>query len=436
VLWCKYKLFARQAMQRSLPFEVKDIAYWQQNLFTNIIVYSLPLSLLAVIPSIIITYEQGLILVPAMDLAAIVSIATVSLNKSINLAFRKAFVASVLYVVAAVLMLTLGSFGIGSIYFLALSVFISLLYSKKQAYRSLIVNFFIYLSFTAVIAFKPFQTPLTHNYSLPIWIAYSLNFLFLNTAVVVQICHIINGMESTIIKELSLLKQIKAQVAENEQQNQILKESEGHYRSLFFFNPSPMWIFDIDTLRFLQVNDAAVQGYGYSQEEFLSMTIKDIRLKDSVNDLLDTLEVTLATNSTSQQVCQHCRKDGQLFYAEVRCSTIAFKGKEARLVIARNITAQIEHTHAIEKQNEKLREIAFIQSHIVRAPLARILGLTDLLIQSTSKGLPDKDLLNYLETSAKELDEVVKTIVHHSEETFPVSTANIGFEQLSKKNNY
>jgi PAS domain S-box-containing protein len=247
-------------------------------------------------------------------------------------------------------------------------------------------------------------------------------------AVVVQICHIINGLESTIIKEASLLKELKAQVDENKQQHQVLEESEAHYRSLFFLNPSPMWIFDVDSLHFLQVNDAAIKKYGYTQEEFLKMTLKDIRTDKGVDDLLETLEESLATKSNSLQVTQHRHKSGQLFYAEVRCSTIPFKGKEARLVIARNINAHIEHTQAIERQNAKLKEIAYIQSHVVRAPVARIIGLTDLILKKVD-GTADEQLLNYLDTSVKELDEVIKTIVHYSEEPFTVNISKDSFSE-------
>src|SRR4051794_27169474 len=66
-----------------------------------------------------------------------------------------------------------------------------------------------------------------------------------------------------------------------------LDESEGSYRVLFEFNPHPMWIYDCETFCFLLVNDAAIEHYGYSQAEFLSMTIKDIRPTEDLHLLLD-----------------------------------------------------------------------------------------------------------------------------------------------------
>src|SRR5690348_11592344 len=60
------------------------------------------------------------------------------------------------------------------------------------------------------------------------------------------------------------------------------EQAEARYRLLFEKSPVPMWVFDRDTLAFLEVNDAAVQHYGWSREEFLRMTIRDIRRSDDV----------------------------------------------------------------------------------------------------------------------------------------------------------
>src|SRR5439155_25498984 len=70
---------------------------------------------------------------------------------------------------------------------------------------------------------------------------------------------------------------------------QQLLESERHYRLLFESNPLSMWVFDVETLRFLAVNDAAVRHYGYSREEFLGMTIKDVQRTEDINQLMSAL---------------------------------------------------------------------------------------------------------------------------------------------------
>jgi PAS domain S-box-containing protein len=68
-----------------------------------------------------------------------------------------------------------------------------------------------------------------------------------------------------------------------------MAESEQGYRLLFESNPLPMWVYALDTLEFLAVNDAAVRNYGYSRDEFLSMTIRDIRPPEDIPMLLEKL---------------------------------------------------------------------------------------------------------------------------------------------------
>lgn len=419
-LWYKYQLFVRAAMLSNLPFEIKGIAYWQEKLFINIIAYSLPLSLIAVIPSVTITYMEGHLLVPFVDLFVMLSIAVVTFKKGFSTQTKKAFVAIMLYVLAIILMFTLGSFGIGSIYILALSVYLSLLFGNKIAYWSIGLNVLIYMGFGLVIFYKPFHTPLIKNYDIFYWTGYSLNFLFLNIAVVVQIRYLFNGLKNTIVQEADLRKELQYQLYQKQELNHVLKDSEGHYKSLFLLNPSPMWIYDVHTLQFLQVNAAAVKKYGYSEEEFLDMTIKGVRPKESLNELYEMLGNHVQKNGISENVTRHMKKSGVAFYVEVICSSIPFKGKEACLVITRDITAQIEHTQAIERQNQKLMDIAHLQSHVVRAPLARIMGLTDLIVQNKEQ-TPDSELLEYLEISVHELDHVIRTIVDHGEEILPES---------------
>ena len=71
---------------------------------------------------------------------------------------------------------------------------------------------------------------------------------------------------------------------------QALKDSERRYRTLFESNPHPMWVYDVESLKFLTVNDAAVAHYGYSREEFLAMTIMDIRPVEDIGPVTAAIQ--------------------------------------------------------------------------------------------------------------------------------------------------
>jgi len=85
-----------------------------------------------------------------------------------------------------------------------------------------------------------------------------------------------------------------------------LRREEEQCRLLFETNPTPMWVFDVETLQFLAVNEAAVSQYGYSREEFLSRTERDLRPPEDVEKMERTVHVTAAQGHAG--VSPHCRK--------------------------------------------------------------------------------------------------------------------------------
>ncbi len=109
------------------------------------------------------------------------------------------------------------------------------------------------------------------------------------------------------------------------------------YRILFESNPQPMWVYDLETLSFLDVNDAAIYHYGYSREEFLSMTIKDIRPHEDVPALLDNVS-RVTSGLDAAGVWRHRKKDGSIIFVEITSHTLTFKGRRAEVVMANNIT--------------------------------------------------------------------------------------------------
>src|SRR5437868_15427837 len=88
-----------------------------------------------------------------------------------------------------------------------------------------------------------------------------------------------------------------------------LQTSDAAYRLLFEKHPTPMWVFDIESLGFLAINEAALQQYGYSRDEFLGMTIRDIRPPEDVSALLDNV-AHLSTGLEKGGRWRHRRKDG------------------------------------------------------------------------------------------------------------------------------
>jgi PAS domain S-box-containing protein len=195
-----------------------------------------------------------------------------------------------------------------------------------------------------------------------------------------------------------------------------LETSEKRYSDLFHLSPQPMWVYDIGTLRFLDVNLAAEKHYGYSLQEFLGMTIKDIRPTEDIPILIKDLEsIHKKAGTRSSGPFRHQKKNGEIIYVEIQSNTLPFQNTVGRIILANDVTERNAYVEAIEKQNEKLKEIAWIQSHVVRAPLSRMMGLIDIIKNYGIDDTENKNLLNYLLASAEELDTIIKDISKKAE---------------------
>ncbi|WP_051315946.1 PAS domain S-box protein [Algoriphagus vanfongensis] len=194
--------------------------------------------------------------------------------------------------------------------------------------------------------------------------------------------------------------------------NQELEESQKKYSGLFDFNPSPIIVHDSETYKIIDINQAAVTKYGYTREEFLKMTILDIRPAKDIPKVQQYLsEFGDSPKKTYRRLSKHLKKNGEIMEVEVSPAKFKIGNKEAAMALVIDLTDKLNYIRKIEQQNELFREIAWIQSHVVRAPLARILGLAQLLDTSAKNLSPDdRELLSYLLASSNELDEIIRDI--------------------------
>jgi PAS domain S-box-containing protein len=131
------------------------------------------------------------------------------------------------------------------------------------------------------------------------------------------------------------------------------RESEANYRLLFEGNPLPMWVYDLETLVFIAVNKSAIDHYGYSREEFLAMTIKDIQTPEPFNSPLEQISET-SDALPAVGTWRHLKKNGSVIEVEMTLHAIEFSGKPARLVLANDITDRKRMEDAIQASEESL----------------------------------------------------------------------------------
>jgi PAS domain S-box-containing protein len=141
---------------------------------------------------------------------------------------------------------------------------------------------------------------------------------------------------------------------------------ESGFRLLFANNPHPMYVYDAESLEFLEINDAAIRQYGFSREEFLRKKLTDIRPPEDVPRLLEALRGVQPGLYPAGQWRHRC-KDGRIFDVEVTIHSLDFKGRRAALAVAQNVTARV---HA---EREAAEQAAHLHALVENIPLAVVM---------------------------------------------------------------
>ncbi len=134
-----------------------------------------------------------------------------------------------------------------------------------------------------------------------------------------------------------------------------LRASELSYRQLFAANPHPMWVYDLETLRFLAVNDAAVAHYGYSRDEFQAMTIADIRPAEDILRLLENVAHVEEGRIDEAGIWRHRKKDGTLIDVEITSHVFDFGGRRSEVVLAHDVTERKRAEQSLQAAEQQFR---------------------------------------------------------------------------------
>lgn len=164
--------------------------------------------------------------------------------------------------------------------------------------------------------------------------------------------------------------------------------SESFLDILFYDAPAPMWIFDRESLRFIEVNREAVRRYGYSRDEFLSMTIADIRPPEHVGNLLGALQrLDGVSRFTDMGMWEHRDKQGGSVHVKVFVRPIEWNSKDAVIILARDFSEVVESNRQLEGQLTQSKMLLQESHHRTKNNIASVEGL----LQMKMTGLANKE---------------------------------------------
>jgi diguanylate cyclase (GGDEF)-like protein/PAS domain S-box-containing protein len=135
-----------------------------------------------------------------------------------------------------------------------------------------------------------------------------------------------------------------------------LEEGEARWRLLFDRNPMPLWVYDVETLEFLAVNESMVDHYGYSRDELSRMTAMDIRPPDEF-EAFDAYRRQRPRGLIKAGLWRHKKRDGSIIDVEVTSHSLAWNGREARLVLGLDVTERRRAESAVLEREQRLRNV-------------------------------------------------------------------------------
>jgi len=331
----RYKYYITCNFTSYLDNNIRDLQYWQNRLFCSFLVYCLPVSLIALLPGVIMALKDGLPVIAIVDVLSFATLAVVTFSPNISIRKRKILTISVFYLLAVFLINTLGYLGPGIFYLFFITVLSALIFPIRFAYFSIILNAALLLLFALIIALKLFDSALIQEYTTDKWIAFSVNLIFASIVIVLLIDRIFEGLQVTI--------ENKTQLQER-------------YQQIFDKSPLPMWLFDTDNYSFVDVNEATIRKYGYTREEFMSMTIMDIRHAENRPETVKLVHANKMSGLFYGGNAQHIKKNGETIYVKIESNFLNMGERKLRLVQATDITTEVEHHLEVFNYNKKIEE--------------------------------------------------------------------------------
>jgi PAS domain S-box-containing protein len=215
-----------------------------------------------------------------------------------------------------------------------------------------------------------------------------------------------------------------------------LRDSEISFRLLFANNPHPMWVYDLATLNFLEVNATAIARYGYSRDEFLRMRLTDIRPPEEVPRLLDNIKNRSVLQFTGSM--RHRLKNGEIIDVDITSHTLTFGGRQAALVVAQDVTERKRAEQALQAKDEELRvlsaqlwqaaklatmgELAASIAHELNNPLATVMLRIESLLAQTDVDTPQWRALSVVEQEVERMGQLVANLLQFSRRGQPQIT--------------
>ena len=198
------------------------------------------------------------------------------------------------------------------------------------------------------------------------------------------------------------------------------KRIEGDYKLLFYNNPLPMWTYDRQTLKFITVNNAAIEHYGYSREEFSKMTILDIRPEEDIEKTLDAVNLREQRNITSKQVWRHKKKNGEIIFVNISGYTFGEENTRQTLILSEDVTEKVHAENRLkdsERQYRTLFKNNPLPSYIYDTDTLTFIEVNDAAIKHYGYSHEEFSKMSLLDLHPPDIHQSLKQFIKRANKT-------------------
>ncbi len=219
-------------------------------------------------------------------------------------------------------------------------------------------------------------------------------------------------------RDLEFLESVGGHIAlaiERRRAEEELRKNESMLRLLFEYNPLPTWLYEIDTLKFLKVNQAATDLYGYSAEEFERMSVLEIRPEEQREKAFSYIK-ELGADAEEHEFWLHRARDGRTFEVEIISHELRYAGKRVRLVVGQDISErrQLEGQLRQAQKMEAVGRLAGGVAHDFNNLLMVIKGHTELLLGALDPAQPIARKIEQIDRSADRATALTRQLLAFS----------------------
>lgn len=197
LIWKSYKNYVSNIVQPEKTQGYKDLSYWRDEVFINTLTYFVPISIIALIPGVYMSFAYGFPIIGFADLFAFFVIVSLITQRRFSLKFRKSLFISIIFLLGVVLLFFLAWSGAGLLFLLSVIIFSSIIYSASAGFYATIANLCVCILFAMVIAFKIY-VPFSNVYTLGAWIAISSNLVVLSLVCAKFLQLLLSGLEKSL----------------------------------------------------------------------------------------------------------------------------------------------------------------------------------------------------------------------------------------------